>query len=163
MEDFRTTVNTTDAGLTSGTASSATYTTTATTAHVINGNFGTTLAAQTNTTSPTTDARTSAAFTALNDNEATCFVWGVTAAGAIAVCQGTIEDTQVGVTTTAGDFINLPQFPSLPDDFCPIGYSVHRCAPSASAWTLGTSAWNATGTTHTFQNVYELPSRPQSS
>lgn len=163
MQDNRVTVNTTNAGLTSGTASGATYTTTATTAHVINGNFGTTLAAQTNTASPTTDARTGAAFTALADNQATCFVWGVTAAGAIAVCQGSIEDTQVGVTTVAGDFIVYPQFPALPDDFCPIGYSVHRCAPSASAWTLGTSAWNATGTTHTFKNVYSLPNRPQAS
>lgn len=163
MQDNRVTVNTTNAGLTSGTASGATYTTTATTAHVINGNFGTTLAAQTNTASPTTDARTGAAFTALADNQATCFVWGVTAAGTIAVCQGSIEDTQVGVTTVAGDFIVYPQFPALPDDFCPIGYSVHRCAPSASAWTLGTSAWNATGTTHTFKNVYTLPNRPQAS
>ena len=155
------TINMANAGLTSGTASGATYTTTATTVHVINGLFGTTLAAQTNTASPTTDARTGAAFAALNDNEATVFVWGVTAAGAIAVCQGSIEDTQVGVTTVPGAFIVAPQFPMLPDDFCPIGYSVHRCAPSASAWTLGTSAWNATGTVHTFKNVCVMPTRPQ--
>ncbi len=157
------TFNLTNAGLTSGTASGSTYTTTATTAHVINGLFGTTLAAQTNTASPTTDANTGAAFIALGNNQATVYVWGVTAAGAIAVCQGSIEDTQVGVTTTAGAFINYPQFPHLPDDFCPIGYSIHRCAPSASAWTLGTSAWNATGTTHTFKNVCVMPTRPQSS
>lgn len=155
------TLNTTNAGLTSGTASGSTYTTTATTAHIINGNFGTTLAAQTNTASPTTDVNTGAAFIALNDNEATCFVWGVNAAGEIKLAQGSIEDTAVGVTTVPGDFIVTPQFPTLPDDFCPIGYSVHRCAPSASAWTIGTSAWNATGTVHTFKNVCTLPARPQ--
>lgn len=157
-KDRRVTMNMTNAGLAAGTTS--TYTTTATTAHVINGAFGTTLAAQTNTASPTTDARTGAAFTALSDNQVTCLVWGVTAAGAIAVCQGSIQDTATGVTTTAGTVHTAPQFPELPDDFCPIGYSVHKTAPSASAWTPGTSSWAATGVTSTFTNCAVLPSRP---
>jgi hypothetical protein len=161
MEDFRKTVNTTNAGLAAGTTS--TYTTTATTAHVINGAFGTTLAAQTNTATPTTDVNTGAAFVALTDNQASVFVFGVTAAGAIAVAQGSVEDTQVGVTTTAGDFIVYPQFPSLPDDFCPIGYCTIRTAPSAATWTFGSSEWAATGITDTFKNVYTLPNRPQAS
>lgn len=158
--DFRgVTINLTNAGLTSGTTS--TYTTTATTAHVINGLFGTTLAAQTNTATPTTDVNTGAAFVAQTDNQAGVYVFGVNAAGAIKVAQGSIEDTEVGVTTTAGDFRNAPQFPALPDDFCPIGYVLVRTAPSASDWTFGSSNWTATGITVDFANVSTLPKRPQ--
>lgn len=154
------TINLTNAGLAAGTTS--TYTTTATTVHVINGLFGTTLAAQTNTATPTTDVNTGAAFVAQTDNQASVYVFGVTAAGAIAVAQGSIEDTQVGVTTTAGAFINYPQFPHLPDDFCPIGYAIIRTAPSAATWTFGSSNWGATGITGTFKNVCVMPTRPQS-
>lgn len=153
------TLNLSNAGLAAGTTS--TYSTTATTAHVINGNFGTTLAAQTNTATPTTDVNTGAAFVAQTDNQASVYVFGVTAAGAIAVAQGSVEDTQVGVTTTAGAFIVTPQFPDLPDDFCPIGYAVVRTAPSAATWTFGSSQWGATGITATFKNVCVLPDRPQ--
>ena len=153
------TINLSNAGLAAGTTT--TYSTTATTAHVINGMFGTTLAVQTNTASPTTDVNTGAAFVALTANQATVLVWGVNAAGAIKVAQGSIENTQVGVTTTAGDFINTPQFPTLPDDFCPIGYSVHRPSPTGSAFTPGSTAWAASGITSTFKNVCVLPTRPQ--
>jgi len=66
------------------------------------------------------------------------------------------------VTTTAGAFLSVPQFPTLPDDFCPIGYQLVRTAPSASAFTPGTSSWTATGITcSTIQNVATLPDRPQ--
>mgnify|MGYP001616749975 CR=1 FL=1 len=156
------TFNHVSAGFVLGTTS--TYTTTVTTEVSINGKFGTTLAAQTNTASPTTDATTGAAFVALTANQATVLVWGVNAAGEIKLSQGSIEDTAVGVTTTAGAFLKLPQFPSLPDDFCPIGYQLVRTAPSASAFTPGTSSWTATGITcSTIQNVATLPDRLQSS
>lgn len=140
----------------------STYTTTVTTECVIDGVFGTTLAAQTNTASPTTDASTGAAFVALTDNKATVLVWGVTLAGAIALCQGSIEDTEVGVTTTAGAFLKAPQWPTLPDDFCPIAYNLVRTAPSASDFTPGTSSWTATGVTcSTAKNISVLPKRPR--
>lgn len=155
------TINMSNAGLAAGTTS--TYSTTATTAHVINGNFGTTLAAQTNTATPTTDVNTGAAFIAQTDNQACAYVFGVNAAGAIKVAQGPIVDTEVGVTTTAGSFIDYPSFPALPSDFCPIGYCVVRTAPSASDWTFGSSNWTATGITATFANVCTLPDRPKSS
>lgn len=156
------TFNHVNAGLVAGTTS--TYTTTATTVCSFRGKFGTGLTAQTNTASPTTDAVTGAAFVALGDNQATVLVWGVNAAGAIQLAQGTIEDTAPGVTTTAGDFLKVPQFPSLPDDFCPIGYQLVRTAPSAAAFTPGTSSWTATGITcSTIQNVSVLPDRPQTS
>lgn len=153
------TMNMANAVLAAGTTS--TYSTTNTTECVIKGKWATTLTAQTNTASPTTDAFTGAAFTALGDNQVTVMVWGVNAAGAIQVCQGTIQDTATGVTTTPGTVHTAPQFPKLPDDFCPIGYSVHKTAPSASAWTPCTSAWAATGVTSTFVNVAVLPDRPQ--
>lgn len=150
-----------NAGLVAGTTS--TYTTTASTACSFRGKWGTALTAQTNTASPTTDATTGAAFVALGDNQCTVLVWGVNAAGAIQLSQGSIEDTAVGVTTTAGAFLKLPQFPALPDDFCPIGYQLVRTAPSAAAFTPGTSSWTATGITcSTIQNVSVLPDRLQS-
>lgn len=154
------TLNHVSAGLVAGTTS--TYTTTVTTACSINGKFATTLGPQTNTASPTTDARTGAAFNALSVNKACALVWGINLAGAIQLCQGEIVDTEVGVTTTVGAFKFAPPFPPLPDDFCPIGYQLVRTAPSASAWTPGTSNWTASGVTcSTIQNVSQLPDRPQ--
>lgn len=155
------TLNTTNAVLAAGTTS--TYSTTNTTACIIQGKWGTTLAAQTNTATPTTDVNTGAAFVAQTDNTACVYVFGVNAAGAIKVAQGSIVDTEVGVTTTAGAFKVGPQFPTLPDDFCPIGYVLVRTAPSASDWTFGSSNWTATGITTAFVNVGQLPLRPQTS
>jgi hypothetical protein len=91
-------------------------------------------------------------------------VVGQTAAGAIAMCQGSIVPTEVGVTTTAGAFISAPQFPQLPDDFMPLGYLIARTAPSAANWTPGTDAWAATGVTCTeFVQIGTLPDRPATS
>ncbi|MBP8190337.1 MAG: hypothetical protein KAX73_00715, partial [Aquabacterium sp.] len=139
------TINLVNCGLAKGNTS--TYTTTATTVCAINGKFATGLTAQTNTATPTSDAATGAAFVAQTDNTACVYVFGVNAAGSIQVCQGGIEATEVGVTTTAGAFRNPPQFPNLPDDFCPIGYLLVRTAPSASDFTFGTSSWTANGIT----------------
>jgi len=154
------TINLVNAGLVAGTTS--TYTTTATTSCVIGGKFGTQLAAQTNTASPTTDAGTGKAFVALKANEATVLVWGLNAAGAIQLTQGSIVPTEVGVTTTVGAFINPPQFPAIPDNFCPIGYQLVRVSPTGAAFTAGTTQWAASGITcSTIQNVNSLPGRPQ--
>lgn len=154
------TCNFVNAGFVAGTTS--TYTTTATTVASIGGRFVTTLAAQTNTASPTTDAATGSAFLPLTPNKATVLVWGTNAAGAIKVCQGSIEPTETGVTTTVGAFINAPQFPALPDDFVPMAYQLCRTAPSASTWTPCTSSWAATGVTcGAMVNVTTLPDRPR--
>lgn len=149
-------------GLTKGTTS--TYTTTSTTECVIQGKWGTGLTAQTNAATPTTDALTGAAFRALSPNKATVLVLGVNLAGAIKMCQGSIEDTQVGVTSTAGDFIRAPQFPNLPDDFCALGYLLVRTAPDAASWTPGTGSWTASAVTASaVTEVGVLPERPQTS
>ena len=156
------TMGTIKTGLVKGTTS--TYTTTVTAAGMINGKYVTGLTAQTNAATPTTDASTGAAFVALGDNQCTVLVIGQKASNAIQMAQGSIEATEVGVTTTAGAFLNAPQFPALPDDFMVFGYAIVRTAPSASAWTAGTSAWDATGVTVTeFVQCGVLPSRPQTS
>lgn len=154
------TLNFTNAGFVAGTTS--TYTTTVTTAFCIDGKFGTTLGAQTNTATPTTDATTGAAFVALSTNKTCTLVFGTNLAGTSKMIQGPIIDTYAGVTTTVGAFREAPQFPALPDDFCPMAYTVVRTAPSASAWTPGSSNWTASGVScTTFKNVATLPSRPQ--
>ena len=139
------------------------YTTTVTSRAVINGKFATALTAQTNQAVPTTDSGTSAAFVAQTDNTACVYVMGINAAGTILAAQGSIVPTVVGITTTAGAFVDAPQFPaSLPDDFVPLAYCLVRTAPSASNWTFGTDNWAATGvTTSEFVNVSTLPDRPQ--
>src|SRR5690349_21378483 len=114
------TANFASAAMVAGTTS--TYTTTVTTNCVINGKFATTLGAQTNTATPTTDAATGAAFVALAPNQTCCIVLGQNLAGAIKMCQGPIIGTLTGVTTTVGGLLNEPQFPSLPADFCPLAY-----------------------------------------
>lgn len=156
------TMGTSKTGLVKGTTS--TYTTTVTSAGMINGKYVTGLTAQTNVATPTTDARTGLAFPTLTDNKATVLVIGQKAANTIQMLQGSIEDTQVGVTTTAGDFINAPQFPALPDDFMVFGYALVRTAPSAADFIAGTSNWDATGITATeFVQCGVLPDRPQTS
>lgn len=139
------------------------YTTTVTSAGIINGKYATPLTAQTNAAVPTTDSKTGAAFVALATQQATVVVVGQNAAGAIQACQGTIVPTALGVTTTAGAFINYPQFPELPDDFIVFGYLLARTAPSATSWTFGTDNWAATGVTCTeFVQCAVLPARPTS-
>jgi hypothetical protein len=146
-------------GLVAGTTS--TYTTTVTTNAVINGKPTTTLGAQTNTASPTLDATTGVAFLPLAPNKCCSLVWGINLAGTIKLAQGPIIDTAIGVTTTVGALLRNPQFPALPDDFCPLGYTVVRTAPSAAAWT---GTWTASGVSaSTFQAVAQLPNRPQAS
>lgn len=154
------TQNNVNAALVLGTTS--TYSTTVTTAGAVNGKFVTTLAAQTNAASPTVDAVTGLPFVALGINKATVLVYGQTAAGAIQLTQGTIEDTQPGITTTVGAFNKAPQFPSLPDNFMPLAYVLVRTAPAAASFTPGTSSWTASGVTASaVQNVVCLPDRPQ--
>lgn len=142
--------------------STSTYSTANSTACQFKGKWGTPLTAQTAQATPTTDATTGAAFVALASNQATVIVFGVNAAGAIKMAQGSIVPTETGVTTTAGAFINAPQFPALPDDFCPLAYALVRTSPTGTAFTAGTTSWTASGiTTSTVVNIGTMPERPQ--
>lgn len=154
------TFNHANAGLVAGTTS--TYTTAAASVCSIAGKFATALGAQTNTASPTVDATTGLAFVPMVANQACMLVWGINAAGAIRLSQGQIVPTEVGIGTTAGNFIVAPGFPTLPDDFCPIGYQLVRTSPTGNAFTPGTTAWAASGITcSVIKNISTLPSRPQ--
>ena len=154
------TVNLANAAAVAGTTS--TLTTTVTTAGLINGEFVTPVTALTNSASPTTDANSGAAFIALQPNQCCALVYGQNKAGTIKLAQGPIIATLPGVTTTVGGMFDAPQFPPLPDDFLPLAYTIVQTAPSASAWTPGSGSWNASGVSATtFQNVGQLPKRPQ--
>lgn len=156
------TQNTLNAGLILGTTSS--YSTTATTVGTINGRFVTTIGAQTNAATPTLDAATGVAFVPMGANKATVLVIGQTVAGVIQMAQGGVEDTEAGVTVTAGAFRRAPQLPILPDNFMPLAYVLVRTAPAAAMFTAGTSAWTATGVTSSATvNIATLPDRPVTS
>lgn len=159
------TVNHVNAGLAAGTTN--TLTTTATTNCVIDGKFCTAKSAITNssfaTEGITADFATGAAFVPLTSTasagSACALVFGITAAGALRLVQGPATPTDLGVTTTPGAFRLAPQFPSIPDGFCPIGYTIVRTSPSVPTFTVGTSSWANNSTT--FQNISMLPAAPQ--
>jgi len=143
------------AGLAAGTTS--TYTTAAATAGFIEGVFATALAAQTNTATPTTDA-SGDAFTALAASEACVFVFGIVAAGTIAVQQGPVVAMDAD---TDEPLFNL-EFPSVLDTVMPFGYAVIKNGSTGSAWTFGSSNWTATGVVDTYSDVGSMPFRPVS-
>jgi hypothetical protein len=91
------------------------------------------------------------------------------------MCQGKQIAIDADTTDyTPGAFINPPQFPTTPDDFCPMGYILVRVATdytSGSSYIFGSSNTTATGaqaaadTAHanTFVSVMDMPDRPQTS
>lgn len=156
------TCNFTNTGAVAGTTN--TFTTTVASVACINGKFTTALGVLTNSaTTPTTDANTGVAFVTILPNYCAAVVFGVNAAGTLVAVQGTQIPTETGVTTTVGAFINAPQFPAIPSDFCPIAYTIVRVAPSGtSGFTLGTTQWAASSMScTTFKNIATLPDRPQ--
>lgn len=139
-----------------------TFTTTGATLYCIKGKAYTTSAASSAAT-PTSDATKGTTFASapLAANTGTVFVWcydgsSTTAATAIKVVQGTVE-----ALDTSGNFMKAPDFSNIPDTLCPFAYSIVRAGSTASAWTFGTSNWNATGITVAHQDVMSLPGRPQ--
>ncbi len=73
---------------------------------------------------------------------------------------------------TAGDFVDLPEFPSIPATLCPIGYFVVKVATDITAGathifgttSVATGAMNSAATAYsvTATSVCTLPDRPQS-
>lgn len=128
-----------------GVAGAATLTTGAAANYCINGKAYTKQAA-TGGAAPTTDAATGLAFKPILPGYGSVFVicLGAGTDQAFAACQG--EITQLGAnaaTYIAGDFITAPEFPLIPDAYCPIGYMVIRVAtdftPAATGYIFGTS------------------------
>jgi len=140
-----------------------TYSTTGTTLFCIKGKAYS-KAAATNAATPTTDATTGSAFSAIQPGFGSVFVLGYDSGGNLKVSQGTVESLDGSTTTGAtAKFIRAPQFPAVPDSICPFGYATVLVGSAAAAWTFGTS--NLTGppasTGINFQDVMTLPDRPQ--
>jgi hypothetical protein len=105
---------------------------------------------------PTTDAITGAAFLPLAASRACNFVLGLDSGGNIKAAQGTIVTLD-----PSGNLQADSEFPFLPDTMCPFAYITCKNGSTGSAWTFGSSNWNATGMTATPVSVMALPARPQ--
>lgn len=145
-------------GLLTGTGAETVYDTTAVINFAIDGKLYQ-KAAVTDGATPTTDGNTSAAFTAVGADKICAFVWGLNSSGTVSLYQGEIDDVD-GDTDVAK---TLPNWPSIPDGICPFAYTIVQTTGAASAWTIGTSNWNATGVTATHTNITTLPGYCQAS
>jgi hypothetical protein len=142
-----------------------TFLTTGATIYAIKGLIYSTAAAA-NAATPTLDANTGKAFLPVGANKGSVFVvcydGQATAANAIKVVQGSIEDLDGVASGANAKFANaLPNWPAIPGHLCPIGYIVTKVGASGAAWTFGTSALAGppANTLHTFVDVSTLPDR----
>lgn len=114
-------------------------------------------AALTNGATPTTDFATGKAFNPVGPNQGSVFVVAIDTAGVLRVVQGSTEQLD-----GAGTWVNLPQFPGVPDTSCAIGYIMVRVGSTGSAFTFGSSNLSgATGVTYSFTDLSMMPDRPQ--
>ena len=142
-------------------------TTTITTTNAINYAIrgkANTVAALTNQATPTTDHLTGAAFVGVKKGYGSVFVYGFNAAGTLKCVQGTV----VPLDTSGATYIwkDSPQFPAMPEDFCPFGYLTILAGSTADAttgWVQGTSNQaSVTGITYAREDVaLGMPDRPQ--
>lgn len=111
-----------------------------------------------NAATPTTDVNTSAAFPGFTANNGTVVLWMVDASQNVKCAQGQIQALDV-----SGNFITAPQFPAVPDGYCPFAYLVLKGGSTLSGtFTFGSSNLSGvTGMTYTFQDIMGLPARPQ--
>lgn len=132
------------------------YDTTVAIVYCINGKLYSKSAVSDGTT-PTTDANTGSAFTALAASKTCCFVWLLNSSGTVKVAQGGVEDLNSDDTYKDGQ---IPQFPPIPDGYVPFAYQVVKNKSTGSSWTFGSGNWNATGIEDLIVNVATLPDRP---
>lgn len=148
------TMTTTKAGLTPGTGPS--FTTANDILYCISGKAYT-KAPVTNGTSPLVDVNTGVAFKGVGPNKGSVFVFGLDAAGAVKVAQGSVEDLD-----GSGGFVTAPAFPDIPANFCPFAYLMVRAGSGAATWMFGVSNQNfETDVVYTRQDVMTLPQIPQ--
>lgn len=146
-------------GALTGTGAETVYDTTAAIVYAIDGKLYS-KSAVTDGATPTTDGNTGDAFTAVEPDKISVFVWALNASGTVKLYQGGIEDVD-GDTDNAEVY---PQFPHIPNDVCPFAYTIYQTDGTSAASGLqpGTDNWNATGLTATHVNISTLPKRPQS-
>lgn len=114
--------------------------------------------ATSNIATPTTDAVTGSAFPALSANQGAVVLVGLDASGNLKAAQGPSQ-----ALDATGAFIVAPQFPAVPDGFCPVGYVVLKAGATLSGtFTFGSSNLSSvTGMTYSFTSLITLPARPQ--
>lgn len=115
-------------------------------------------AAVTDGTTPTTDGNTGAAFTALTADQTCYFLWCLNSSGTVKVAQGEIVDGDPDVNVPLGG--SYPSVPAVPAGCVPFAIQRVHADGTASAWTFGTSNWNATGIYDVILNLAGLPIRP---
>ena len=164
---FRVPLQCTTSALLTAAGAETVYDTTVTLNFIIDGKIYT-LTAVTDGATPTTDLVTGKAFPALvggasvanTPGQGAVAVWMVNAAGTVGVALGPIKALDM-----QGNFANgqAPDFPPIPEKYCPFAYQVLKAGATASATAiiLGTANWNATGFTNAIVNVSTLPSRIQ--
>lgn len=123
-----------------------------------------------------TDINTGVGPVAIPPGYGSVFVCGYTSTGDdnLFWAQGEIVPIQPSAASSyvPGAFIDAPEFPLLPDTFCPIGYITCKVASTYTAgskYTMFTSATTVTGAQNSaatafenlFASVMVLPSRPQ--
>lgn len=153
---------------TAAAGTTTTFSTTGATLYCIRGKAFSTNAA-TNAATPTADAVTGTTFVPITANKGGVFVLcydgsSATAATAIKVVQGTIEDLNGEAAGASAAFLNgLPEFPAVPDTLTPFAYLVVKVGASGATWTFGSSnlAGPPANTAITFTDVMVLPDRPQ--
>lgn len=144
----------TTTGLLTATGAETVYDTTAAIQYVLGGKIAAKATVADGTT-PTTGGVSGAAIT-LTANNGRVVVWCLTSGGTVKVLEGDIE-----ALDAAGNFIDYPSFPDIPDTYVPFAYQVLKGGATLSGtWTFGSSNWNATGLTSTIVNVATLPARP---
>ncbi len=136
-----------------------------------------TLGAVTNVQPSIVDYNTAVTIAGIPAGYGSVIVVGSTSANSttLRMCQG--EIVALAANTSAnhpGDFLVAPEFPALPENFCPFGYVIIKVATDYTAGagyifgssnTTATGAQNSAATSHanTFVSVLALPSRPQTS
>lgn len=129
------------------------------------------VAALSNTATPTTDWATGKAFNAVLASQGCVFMVGFDHSGNLRAVQGTV--VPLDTVTVPGNFLAASTFGgmgpagsgSTDNDFCPIGYLVIQAGSTANnttGWVFGSNNMSGvTGITYTFQDISTMPDRVQ--